>query len=189
MKSLFPVLLLMLGSPFAGANVSIVTKTLPNGTVGTPYSAVISTSNGCTPTSWSISGVLPAGITKKSSTKPISLSLAGTPTKAGTYSFSVTVTSCGHSSKMPYKVTVQADGNHVVDLSWNASTSTNVSGYNVYRSTDGTTWKKLNSSLVASTVYSDSTVANNSTYYYAATAVDITGKESSKTQSITVVVP
>jgi fibronectin type 3 domain-containing protein len=76
-----------------------------------------------------------------------------------------------------------------VDLNWNASTSGGIAGYNVYRSPDRTSWKKMNVSLIASTLYSDSTVANGSTYYYAATAVDISGHESSKTAAVKVVIP
>ena len=82
---------------------------------------------------------------------------------------------------MAYKVVIQATANHVVDLSWKASTSSDVAGYNLYRSPDGATWKKINASLIASILYADSSVANGSTYYYAATAVDIYGHESSKT--------
>ena len=72
-----------------------------------------------------------------------------------------------------YTVTIQPMANHVVSLNWQASTSQNVAGYNVYRSPDGATWKKINVSLTASTLYSDSTVSNGSTYYYAVTAQDI----------------
>jgi fibronectin type 3 domain-containing protein len=115
---------------------------------------------------------------------------AGTPTTAATYSFTVKVTGCGGgTSQMAHKIVIQATANHVVDLSWNASTSSNVTGYNLYRSPDGATWKKINASLIASTLYADSTVANSSTYYYAATAVDIYGHESSKTTPIKVVIP
>jgi fibronectin type 3 domain-containing protein len=76
-----------------------------------------------------------------------------------------------------------------VELSWKASTSTDVGGYNVYRSLDGSKWTKINASTIASTLYSDSTVANSTTYYYAATAVDIYGKESSKTASVRAIIP
>ncbi len=84
---------------------------------------------------------------------------------------------------------IQSGANHVVDLNWNASTSTDVAGYNVYRSPDGSNWKKMNASLVASTLYSDATVANGSTYYYATTAVDTHGIEGTKTPSVQVVIP
>jgi fibronectin type 3 domain-containing protein len=136
------------------------------------------------------SGALPAGVTAKASSTTTSLNLTGTPTNAATYSFTVKVTACGRgTSQMPYKVVIQGTANHVVDLSWNASTSSDVTGYNLYRSPDGATWKKINASLVASTLYADSTVANGSTYFYAATAVDIYGHESSKTAPIKVVIP
>ena len=171
--------------------LAITTTSLPNGTVGTVYSAIIKASGGCTPYQWSIaSGALPSGVTAKASSTTTSLNLTGTPTTAATFSFTVKVTSCnGSISQMAYKVVIQASANHVVDLSWNASTSSNVTGYNLYRSPDGATWKKINASLIASTLYADSTVANGSTYYYAATAVDIYGHESSKTAPIKVVIP
>ncbi|MGC2790546.1 MAG: hypothetical protein WA899_00885, partial [Candidatus Sulfotelmatobacter sp.] len=79
--------------------------------------------------------------------------------------------------------------NHVVDLSWKASTSDDLGGYNVYRGPDGTTWKKINASLIGSRLYSDSTVANNTTYYYATTAVNIEGEESRKSAAVKVDVP
>ncbi len=90
---------------------------------------------------------------------------------------------------MAYKVVIQATANHVVDLNWNRSTSGKVVGYNLYRSFDAVTWKKINVSLIASTLYSDSTVANGTTHYYAATAVDTNGRESRRTIAVKAVVP
>ena len=173
------------------SSVSITTTTLPNGTVGTAYSAVVKASGGCTPYKWAIaSGALPAGVTAKPSSTTTTLNLAGTPKTAANYSFTEHVTGCGgHVSKRSYKIVIQATANHVVDLSWKASTSTDVAGYNIYRAPDGVTWKKMNASLIASTLYSDSTVANGSTYYYAATAVDIHGHESSKTAVVKAIIP
>jgi fibronectin type 3 domain-containing protein len=135
------------------------------------------------------SGALPAGVSAKVSSTTTSLNFAGTPTSA-TYSFAVKVTECGGGvSQVSYKVVIQATANHVVDLNWKASTSGNIVGYNVYRSPDGATWKKINASLIASTLYSDSSVANSTTYYYAATAVDVYGHESSKTAAVKAVTP
>lgn len=190
MKPFLPLLLLLLGTSCFGG-VAITTTSLPNGTVGTAYSAVVKASGGCTPYKWALaSGALPAGIFAKASSTTTSVNLAGTPTKAATYPFTVKVTACrGATSQKAYQVVIQATANHVVDLSWNASTSPNIAGYNVYRSSDGTTWKKINVSLIASTLYTDSTVANGSTYYYSATAVDINARESSKTAKIKAVVP
>jgi hypothetical protein len=171
--------------------LAITTTSLPNGTVRTAYAAVVKASGGCTPYTWAIAaGALPAGVTAKTSSTTTSLSLTGTPTTAATYSFAVKVTGCGGgTAQRAYTVIIQATANHVVDLSWKASTSSNVTGYNVYRSPDGATWKKINASLIASTLYADSTVANGSTYYYAATAVDIYGHESSKTTPVKVGIP
>ena len=180
--------------------VAITTTSLPNGTVDTPYSAVIQASGGCTPYSWAlVSGTLPAGVTKAPATGTTSLDLTGTPASATTYSFTasattysftISVTGCGgHVSKVSYEVVIQAAANHVVDLSWKASTSNDVAGYNIYRGPDGSTWEKINASLVASTLYDDSTVANGSTYYYAVTAVDINGNESCKTGAVKAVIP
>lgn len=171
--------------------LAITTASLPNGTVGATYSAVVKASGGCTPYKWAIaSGALPAGITATTASTTTSLNLSGTPTTAATDSFTVKVTGCGGGTyDEPYKVVVQASANHVVDLSWKASTTSDVTGYNVYRSPDASTWKRINVSLIASAQYSDSTVSNGSTYYYAATSVDIYGHESSKTTAIKVIVP
>jgi fibronectin type 3 domain-containing protein len=76
-----------------------------------------------------------------------------------------------------------------VDLKWKASTSPHIAGYNVYRGPNGTNWKKINASLIASTLYDDSTVANGSTYYYATTAVNIEGEESPKSARVKAVIP
>ena len=64
-------------------------------------------------------------------------------------------------------------------MSWTASTST-VSGYNVYRrTTNGSGYVKINTSLVSGVTYTDSNVTSGTTYYYVTTAVDSSGNESS----------
>lgn len=188
---LLPLLLALLASRSVASSVTITTKSLPNGTDEIPYSAVIQASGGCTPDKWTIaSGTLPAGVTTTVSKSTRSLTLAGTPTNAATYSFTVKVTGCGGGvAQVAYQVVIQGSSNHVVDLNWKASTSSDVAGYNVYRGPDGVSWTKINVSLVPATAYSDSTVANGTTYYYAATAVDISGDESSKTAPVKAVVP
>jgi large repetitive protein len=184
-------LLLAFSSPCFASPVAILTTSLPNGTVETRYSAVIATTGGCAPFKWAVvSGALPPGIAETVTPKTTALDLGGTPTEAATYSFTVSVTACGgHVSTTSYKVTIQAAEDHVVDLNWKASTSSDIAGYNVYRSPDGSTWEKMNASLIASTLYSDSAVANGSTYYYAATSVNISGEESSRSAEIKVVIP
>ncbi len=192
MKSwLLSLLLAVFVSRGVASGVTITTSSLPNGTAKAAYSAVIKASSGCTPYKWTIaSGALPAGVTAKVPSATTSLNLAGTPTTAATYPFAVKVTGCGGGvSQVSYKVVIQGAANHVVGVSWKASTSSDIVGYNVYRSPDSATWKKINASLIASTRYSDSTVANSTTYYYAATAVDTSGHESSNTASVRAVVP
>lgn len=79
---------------------------------------------------------------------------------------------------------------HSVTLSWAASTSSNVVGYNVYRgTTSGGPYTKINSSLVSALNYTDSSVQGGTTYYYVVTAVDNTGMESSYSNIATAVVP
>lgn len=173
-----------------GSHVVITTKSLPNGTVNAAYSAVIDASGGCTPYNWTLaSGGLPAGVTASVSSTTTSLSLSGTPTTPGTDFPAVRVTGCGgHVSQVLYKMVIQPTANHVVALNWNASGS-DIVGYNVYRSPDGATWKRINAGLIASMLYNDPTVANSTMYYYATTAVDASGRESKKSASIEVTIP
>ena len=66
-----------------------------------------------------------------------------------------------------------------VSPAWTASTSQDVVGYNVYRSTiSGGPYTKLNPSLIATTSYTDQGLNNQNTYYYVTTAVDSQGLES-----------
>jgi hypothetical protein len=187
----FSLFLLLFATSCFASTVAITTISVPNGTVGTAYSAAVNASGGCVPYVWTLaSGKLPAGITGKVSKTTKSLTFSGTPKTAGTYSFTEDVAGCGGShSKKSYKIVVQATANHVVDLHWTPSITADVVGYNVYRGPDGVTWKKINVTLVASSLYSDSTVANKTTYFYSATAVDVNGKESVKTPAVKAVVP
>ncbi len=79
---------------------------------------------------------------------------------------------------------------HSVDLSWNASTSQDVIGYNVYRgNASGGPYSKINTVLDASTVYTDTSVINGSTYYYVTTAVDSSNQESVYSNEAQAVIP
>ena len=69
--------------------LSIATASLPGGTVGVAYSATLVASGGSTPYTWSIiSGSLPADLTLDGVTGAIT----GTPTVAGTFSFTAQAT-------------------------------------------------------------------------------------------------
>lgn len=72
----------------ASPTLTITTTTLLHATVGAAYSATVQATGGVTPYSFSISaGALPAGVTLNAGTGVIS----GTPTAAGTASFTVRV--------------------------------------------------------------------------------------------------
>lgn len=79
---------------------------------------------------------------------------------------------------------------HTVSLSWNASTSSNIRGYNVYRADiAGGTYGKLTTTPVSSTAYVDSNVSSGRTYYYVTTAVNTSNVESTYSNQATAVVP
>ena len=113
------------------------------------------------------------------------------PATAGSLSGSVSVTS--NATGSPAMVTLTGTGvtpvAHSSTLSWTASTST-VVGYNVYRSTtSGSYGAPLNGSLVTGLTYTDTTVANGTTYYYVTTAVDGNGNESVVSNEVQAVIP
>ncbi len=79
---------------------------------------------------------------------------------------------------------------HSVALTWNASISPTVTGYNIYRSTvSGSSYVKINSPLNPGLSYTDATVQNATTYYYVTTAVDASGGESGFSNEVSAVIP
>ena len=99
------------------------------------------------------------------------------PLTAGAVSATLTFTS--NASPSTTTETLTGTGTpaptHSVALSWNASTSQNISGYNIYRAgytTSCGSFSKINGVLDTSTLYTDSSVTNGSAYCYATTAVE-----------------
>lgn len=88
------------------ANPVPVASALAGGTVGTAYSETISTQNGTSPYTYVLSsGSLPTGLTLTSSTGIIS----GTPTIAGTYTFSIRVTDLnGYAGSQSFSIDISA---------------------------------------------------------------------------------
>jgi hypothetical protein len=79
-------------TPITPAVLSITTTTVPNGTVGTAYSQTIQTTGGTMPLTWTVSaGSLPAGLSMQAGTGGAG-TLSGTPTTAGSYTFTLTAT-------------------------------------------------------------------------------------------------
>lgn len=79
---------------------------------------------------------------------------------------------------------------HSVTLSWTASTSSNISGYKLYRGTaSGGPYTVISASLIGGTAYIDSSVSAGLTYYYVATAVDSSNVESGYSNQAMAIVP
>jgi hypothetical protein len=78
---------------------------------------------------------------------------------------------------------------HSVSLSWVASTSSNIVGYNVYRSSVSSgPYTKIRGSI-SGTSYVDMTVSSGQSYYYVTTAVDNNNNESGYSNMASAVVP
>jgi hypothetical protein len=80
-------------------------------------------------------------------------------------------------------------GLHSVILNWAASTSSNVAGYKVYRSTTSGGPYTLLTTLGNVTTISDNTVLSGQTYYYVMTAVDSSNNESSYSTQSQAIIP
>jgi hypothetical protein len=79
---------------------------------------------------------------------------------------------------------------HDATLSWTASASPNVSGYNVYRRSNPTgSYAKVNSALITGVTYTDTTVQSGQTYYYVATAVNSSNVESGYSNEVQANIP
>jgi hypothetical protein len=79
---------------------------------------------------------------------------------------------------------------HSVALGWNASTSANIIGYNLYRAdVAGGTYAKVNATPIGTTSFVDSSVVSGRTYYYVSTAVDSNNIESVYSSQAVAVVP
>jgi Abnormal spindle-like microcephaly-assoc'd, ASPM-SPD-2-Hydin len=114
-----------------------------------------------------------------------------TPALTGAANGSVAFVS--NATNSPTTITLGGAGQsasaHWVDVSWTPSTSS-VSGYNVYRSTvSGGPYTLLNSSPVAGTSYTDSSLLSGTTYYYVVRSVDASGTESTNSTEVSAVIP
>lgn len=125
------------------------------------------------------------------------------PTVSGSGSSNVTVSIAPGAPTGQYTITLTGSADRInktttlivtvtaeVLLTWNASTSGDVIGYNVARSdTSGSGYARLNSELVSGTSYVDGTAESGHTYYYVTTAVNAAGVESTPSGEATADVP
>ena len=156
------------------------------------FSASISgTSN--TSVTWSASagtitatGVFTAPAVTQNTIVYVTASTTGYRSRSGTATVTITAPTTA-----PAPTPTPTPTQHIVDLSWNLSTSPNITGYNVYRGTSyAGPYSKINSGgLVASSLYTDSNVSSGYTYYYVVNAVDSSGAESGYSNEAQAAVP
>jgi hypothetical protein len=98
-----------------------------------------------------------------------------TPSASGARTAAVSIT--GNASGSPQTVSLSGTGSHDVILSWTASATPGVMGYDVYRGTTshGESSTPLNSTPINGTTYTDENVMAGVTYYYVVTAVASNG--------------
>ena len=122
----------------------------------------------------------------------VNFTVTFTPQTSGSVSANASFTSDASNSPTAATLTGTGVGQsvHTVNLSWNASTSQNVVGYNIYRRTGtGGTYAQINTVLNATTQYLDTSVADGLTYYYETTAVNSSDEESAPSASVQAVIP
>jgi len=78
---------------------------------------------------------------------------------------------------------------HNVTLKWNASASTNIASYSVYRGTASGGPYSLLSTSVVPTSFTDNSVQPGATYFYVTTAVDANNNESTYSNEVRAAIP
>ncbi|MFN7973827.1 MAG: putative Ig domain-containing protein [Acidobacteriota bacterium] len=96
-------------NPINCPTITLSPATLPNGTVGTPYSQTITASGGAAPYTFAVTaGTVPTGLSLSAGGV-----LSGTPAAAGSFAFTVTATDAnGCSGSQAYTVTVSTPDDH-----------------------------------------------------------------------------
>ncbi len=167
-------------------NVDIGSSTTQASTITANGGSVTISSASSSSSQFSLSGLsLPMTL---NSGQSASINIAFAPTTSGAASATLTFTTSTSTKSTEALSGTGVSTQYSVSLSWNASTSS-VTGYNVYRGLTSGSYTKINSTLDPSTTYTDNSVAAGTTYYYAATAVNSSGQESSYSSPIQVSVP
>jgi centrosomal CEP192-like protein len=194
--------------PFSGTGVSTILQlsasptslsfgSLTTGTSATQSVTISNKGN----SSVSISQISATGTGFKTSgiTLPVSLaagqstsfSVMFAPTSTGNLLGSATVVSNATNSPLVVALsgTGAAPASHSVALSWTPGSST-YSGFNVYRgTTSGGPYSRVDTTTISATSYVDAGVSSGHTYYYVATELDSTGKESNYSSEVSATIP
>jgi hypothetical protein len=174
---------LSFGNVNVGSNNSLSVALTNNGNANVTISS-LGVSNGA----FTASGVSAGEMLTPNQSVTVTVQFA--PSASGAVSGTVTISSDATNSPASINVSGTGVASHTVALAWTASTGT-VSGYNVYRGTtqSGPYPTKLNSSLVGSAQFTDTTVTSGQTYYYVVTAVDSNNVESTFSNQATAIIP
>jgi hypothetical protein len=170
-------------------SITIGTNQSQTGTLSATSAPVTVSSLGVSGSQFSVSGIsFPVTIAAGSS---VSFQVAFTPQVSGSSSANATFTSNATNSPTVESLTGSGTApQHSVSLGWNTSSSSGVSGYNIYRAPASTgPFTRVNSVLDATPYDTDSTVQAGLTYYYAVTAVSTTGSESGYSNQVQVTIP
>jgi hypothetical protein len=173
---------LLTATPIAVGSVVAGTSGTASGSLSASGANVTVTAATSSNSRFAISGLSLPVIVPAGQSAPFTVTYS--PLVAGADSATLTFTS----NAQPTTTTDTATGTgtaapvHTVSLSWSASTSPNISGYNIYRAVYVSScggYSKINgATLDTLTTYTDSAVTNGTNYCYATTAVDSTNAES-----------
>jgi hypothetical protein len=171
-------------SLFINTPVAITTASLPSAVVSEAYSATLTASGGIPPYTWQVSsGCLPTGLSLNGAI------LAGTPTAAGTFPFTITVSDSSspvQTASQAFSIAVSA-ASHYVTLTWN--TVSGAAGYNVYRgTTSGGPYSQITAGISPAS-YTDDNVTAGAAYFYVVTDVNNAGQESGYSNESEAVIP
>jgi hypothetical protein len=185
-----PALLNSSATSLAFANVNIGSSSILGVTFTNAENSRVTISNvSISGAGFSASGVPTGQILAPGQTATLDVTF--TPVATASVAGAVTLTS--NATNSPATISLSGTGvqpgSHSVTLNWAASTSV-VAGYNVYRSTtSGGPYAKLNSTLITTTQYADSTVQAGQTYFYVVTSVDSSSVQSAFSNAVSATIP
>ena len=191
-----------LGAATPALTLSATTVAFGDVNLNTPATkTVILTSSGTAPLTLSAGAVTGTGFSISGVSFPLTLNPNATatldiqfdPTASGAVTGSVTLTdnTSAGTAAISLSGTGQATA-YEVQLTWDAPSSSTdpVAGYNVYRATGtSTSYQLVGSTVVGTTQYTDTTVADGASYTYYVESVDAEGNTSSPSTTYTANIP